>query len=148
MVMNKNPEVFPGKQFTDVLKDIYDTATAKRQQIESIMTTLVTLVGNSPQNAAVLTPLIKDLLEVGVKNDDHIVKVATLIQRIMSSDIQASGASGDVSSMLSDEEKNKLLLEAEKDAITELHLAVQEAEEIKTIKNKAKAAIAPSSGSN
>lgn len=129
--MTKNPEVFPGKSFQDTLKDIYDNSTAKRTQIEAIMTTLVNLIQGSAQNAAVVAPLMKELLEVSVKNDEHIVKVATIIQRLMSSEIQMEGEG--LQTLLTDDEKNKLLIESEQESMKELAETLREAEALSGI---------------
>lgn len=129
--MTKNPEVFPGKSFQDTLKDIYDNSTAKRTQIEAIMTTLVNLIQGSAQNAAVVAPLMKELLEVSVKNDEHIVKVATIIQRLMSSEIQMAGEG--MQTLLTDDEKNKLLIESEQESMRELEETLKEAAALKSI---------------
>jgi predicted thioredoxin/glutaredoxin len=140
--MNKNPEVFTGKTFQDILKDIYDTTVQRRTEVEALMKTLVNLIQNSAQNAAIVAPLLKDLLEVSVKNDEHIVKIATLTQRIISSEVQAGGVRD--TELLSEEEKNKLLKEAEQDAIKELHAAVAETESLTSLKKKV-AAVSSSS---
>lgn len=133
--MAKNPEVFPGKSFQDTLKDIYDNSTAKRTQIEAIMTTLVNLIQGSAQNAAVVAPLMKELLEVSVKNDEHIVKVATIIQRLISSEIQMQGEG--METLLTDDEKNKLLIESEQESIKELAETLKETDTIKSIAQSA-----------
>ena len=59
----------------------------------------------TPEDAAVISPIIKDFMEVNVKNDEHIVRVAQIAQRAMS--IGAKAASS--SELLTEEEKNQLL---------------------------------------
>ena len=141
--MTKNPEVFPGKSFQDTLKDIYDNTAAKREQIETMMGALAGVISGSAQNAAIVAPIWKELLEVSVKNDEHIVKVATIIQRLMSSELQNVGGEG-LDSMLSDEEKNKLLLEAENASLNELDAALKETEQLRLVKQTAAAIVSGS----
>ena len=50
-----------------------------------------------------LVPSIKDLMEVSVKNDEHLVKLAAVIQRA------TSNKQEETSSFLTDEEKETLL---------------------------------------
>ncbi len=54
-------------------------------------------------DAAMLVPAIKDFMEVGVKNDEHLVKLAAVIQRAM------VNKGEETSSFLTDEEKDALL---------------------------------------
>ena len=101
-----NNEVFEGKTLSDVFKDIYDNTETKRRQINEFIKKLVMLI-KTPEDAAVLGPVIKDFFEVNVKNDEHLVKVAQIAQRVVSIGMKVNG-SGD---MLSDLEKEQLLKE-------------------------------------
>ena len=51
-------------------------------------------------DASVVVPLIKEYLEISVKNDDALVKLAAIVQRMMK-----DNNTGDGNYMLSDEEK-------------------------------------------
>jgi hypothetical protein len=56
-----------------------------------------------------IVPLIKEYLEISVKNDEQLIKMATIIQRIMNNTAGESGGFG-----ISDEEKAQLLAELDK----------------------------------
>jgi hypothetical protein len=100
--MNFNEEIFGNKKFSDLLKDIYDNQKKKDRQINLLIADLKPMLNNI-SDAAILVPAIKDFIEVGVKNDEHLVKLAAVIQRAM-------GDKGDDnSSFLTDEEKEALL---------------------------------------
>jgi hypothetical protein len=100
--MNFNEEIFGNKKFSDLLKDIYDNQKKKDRQINLLIADLKPMLNNI-SDAAILVPAIKDFMEVGVKNDEHLVKLAAVIQRAM-------GDKGDdTSSFLTDEEKEALL---------------------------------------
>lgn len=100
--MNFNEEIFGNKKFSDLLKDIYDNQKKKDRQINLLIADLKPMLNNI-SDAAILVPVIKDFIEVGVKNDEHLVKLAAVIQRSM-------GDKGDESSsFLTDEEKEALL---------------------------------------
>lgn len=100
--MNFNDEIFGNKKFSDLLKDIYDNQKKKDRQINLLIADLKPMLNNI-SDAAILVPAIKDFMEVGVKNDEHLVKLAAVIQRAMSNTGEES------SSFLTDEEKQSLL---------------------------------------
>jgi hypothetical protein len=96
--------IFDDKTLSGVFKDIYENTESKRQQINTYITKLVQLI-RTPEDATVLGPIIKDFMEVNVKNDEHIVRVAQIAQRAMSIGAKASSTSD----LLTEEEKNQLL---------------------------------------
>ena len=100
--MNFNEEIFGNKKFSDLLKDIYDNQKKKDRQINLLIADLKPMLNNI-SDAAILVPAIKDFMEVGVKNDEHLVKLAAVIQRAMADKSEES------SSFLTDEEKEALL---------------------------------------
>ena len=106
---NKNGEIFEGKTFDSLLKDIYTNSTRKEKQIQILITELKPMIKNIG-DAAVIVPMIKDYLEVSVKNDDALVKLAAVVQRLVS----ASAKDDDGNEFgLSEDERNRLLEEAE-----------------------------------
>lgn len=100
--MKFDEEIFGNKKFSDLLKDIYDNQKKKDRQINLLIADLKPMLNNIG-DAAILVPAIKDFVEVGVKNDEHLVKLAAVIQRAMSNKTEES------SSFLTDEEKEALL---------------------------------------
>lgn len=100
--MKFNEEIFGSKKFSDLLKDIYDNQKKKDRQINLLIADLKPMLNNI-SDAAILVPAIKDFMEVGVKNDEHLVKLAAVIQRAMANTGEES------SSFLTDEEKEALL---------------------------------------
>lgn len=100
--MNFDQELFGNKKFSDLLKDIYDNQKKKDRQINLLIADLKPMLNNI-SDAAILVPAIKDFMEVGVKNDEHLVKLAAVIQRAMTNKNEES------TSFLTDEEKEALL---------------------------------------
>jgi len=96
--------IFDNKTLSDVFKDIYNNTDNKRVQINTYITKLVQMI-RTPEDAAVISPIIKDFMEVNVKNDEHIVRVAQIAQRAMS--IGAKASSSDM--LLTEAEKSQLL---------------------------------------
>jgi len=96
-------EIFEGKSFSDLLKEIHTNSKKKDKQINTLIAQLRPLVKNIT-DATILVPLIKDYLDVGIKNDDQLVKMAGIIQRAMAKS-EAEGTDFN----LSEDEKKQLL---------------------------------------
>jgi hypothetical protein len=94
--------LFNGKTSSDVFKEIYDNSKKKDKQINSLIAELKPLIQNIG-DAPVVVPLIKEYLEVSVKNDEHLIKMMAVIQRI-----QNNNSSGGSDSLLTDEELKQL----------------------------------------
>lgn len=104
-------ELFKGTTFSDLMRDIYHNSKKKSRQIDGLIQDLKPFIKNAG-DATVIVPIIKDYLEVSVKNDDALVKLAAVVQRIVSANTKAeeSGEYG-----LSDEERARLLEQAEEE---------------------------------
>jgi hypothetical protein len=102
--MSFDKEIFGNKKFSDILKDIYENQKKKDRQINLLIADIKPLIQNV-SDAITLIPIIKDYMEVAVKNDEHLLKMAAVIQRGI-----GNGAD-DQSSFLTEEEKNALLNE-------------------------------------
>jgi len=113
--MDKNDELFKGKTFADLMSDVYHNSKKKDRQINQLITQLQPLIRNA-SDATIIVPLIKEYLDVAVKNDDHLVKLTAIVQRYISTKQTISGAEG----LLSDEEKQQLMKIAEKTMSDEL----------------------------
>lgn len=97
-------ELFPGKNLSNIFQDIYTNQINKKKNISELIETLRKLIKNVGE-AAVIAPIIKDLIEVSVKNDDHLLKLATIAQRLAASADKHKGQEG----YLSEAEKAQLL---------------------------------------
>jgi hypothetical protein len=101
--MDFNVKIFGNKSFSDILKNIYDNSKEKEKQIKDLISGLKPLINNT-QSALMIVPLIKEYLDVSVKNDDSLIKMASIIQRAI---VNSGGGSDDFT--LSDSEKEQLL---------------------------------------
>ena len=115
--MAKDYELFEGKSLSDVFKDIYDNTEKNRQQLDILTKELVGHIKDG-DTAVQLVPMIKEYLEINVKNDDQLVKMAGIVQRLISSEQKASAED---EFGLSEEEKNQLLGSLE-DSISEIQI--------------------------
>ena len=106
--MSTEFELFNGTNFSDLMRDVYHNSKKKSRQIDTLIKELQPLIKNLG-DATVIVPLIKDYLEVSVKNDDALVKLASVVQRLISS----VNKDDDNEFGLSEEERKSLLEEAE-----------------------------------
>ena len=111
--MSLDKELFDGKTLSDLFSEIYKNTDSKRQQINQYVASMVKLI-RTPEDAAIIGPVIKDFIEVNVKNDEHLVRVAQIAQRI----VGAAAKGESIDGLLSEAEKQALLgdlkLEVEK----------------------------------
>lgn len=91
--MSLDKEIFKGKTLSDLFGEIYDNSKETKGQVKSLISELKPLIENIG-DATLIVPMIKEYMEIGVKNDEHLIKLATVIQRIETA--QAKGdSSGD-----------------------------------------------------
>ena len=103
--MEKDFKIFGDKNFSDLSQEIYENSKLKKTQIELLVQEVHGYI-QGIDDIAIVGPILKELLDVGVKNDDNLLKLATVIQRIMSKH-QVTDDS-DVS-LLSEDEKEELM---------------------------------------
>ena len=103
--MEKDFKIFGDKNFSDLSQEIYENSKLKKTQIELLVQEVHGYI-QGIEDIAIVGPILKELLDVGVKNDDNLLKLATVIQRIMSKH-QVTDDS-DVG-LLSEDEKEELM---------------------------------------
>ena len=122
--MDKNEEIFKGTSFADLMHDVYHNSKKKDRQINQLISQLQPLIKNA-SDATIIVPLIKEYLDVAVKNDDHLVKLTAIVQRYISTTQTITGAD----SLLSDEEKQQLITIAQSTLTHELEDEIEKIEE-------------------
>ena len=108
-IMANDYEIFNGKSLSDLFKDIYDNTTRNKEQLEVLMKEVVGFIKDG-DTAVQIIPMLKEYLEINVKNDDQLVKVAAIVQRLIS--VENKGGSEDEFG-LSDSEKEQLMAAVE-----------------------------------
>jgi len=99
--------VFGNKTFSDLLQEIYENQKKKDKQVSALINELKPMI-EEIGDATLLVPLIKEYMEIGVKNDDLLIKMAALAQRAMQTEVNGETLG------ISDEEKEQLLAEINK----------------------------------
>ena len=126
--MSTEFELFPGKNLSGLFEDIYNNQINKKKHISEIIHELRKMVRHAG-DMAVIGPIIKDLIDTSVRNDDQLVKLATIAQRIIASNQKSEGETG----FLTEAEREQLLAEIEQvqDDIERMDTLENEIEEVK-----------------
>ena len=117
--------LFDDKSFSDLLKEIHGNQKKKAKQLAQLISELRPLV-QSLGDATVIVPLIKEYLEISVKNDDALLKMAAIVQRL-STGTASSGDGG----LLTEEEMAQL-----QDLTEEIAKTVEEPKQLESPKNE------------
>lgn len=107
--MSQDYELFEGKSLSSLFKDIYDNSKHNKTQLEILVKEVAGYIKDGDM-AIQLIPMIKEYLEINVKNDEQLVKLATVVQRIATN--HTKGDSNEEFG-LSDKEKEQLLKDIE-----------------------------------
>jgi hypothetical protein len=99
----ENVKIFGKKSYSDLLKEIYENSKNKEAQIKILIKELQPLIKDSG-DATIIVPLIKEYLEIAVKNDEHLIKMAAIVQRSMNNNGSSKDDVG-----LSESERNDLI---------------------------------------
>ena len=102
--MSNEKEIFEGKTFQDLTKDIYENTTKRKVQIDLLISEIHGFI-TTIDDVVLVAPIIKEYMDTAVRNDEHLVKLAGVLQRIISK----SQGESDESMLLSDEEKAELM---------------------------------------
>ena len=125
--MKSKDEIFEGKSFQDLTHDIYKNTTDRKKQIDLLISEIHGFI-TTIDDVVMVAPIIKEYMEVSVKNDEHLVKLAGVLQRIISK----SQGDSDESMLLSDEEKEELMGTLQ-DTVNDLQ---KESDKLEVTKNK------------
>ena len=89
--MSLDKEIFKGKTLSDLFGEIYENSKETKGQVKSLIQELKPLIENIG-DATLIVPMIKEYMEIGVKNDEHLIKLATVIQRIETAQAKGDGS--------------------------------------------------------
>ena len=102
--MDINFELYNGKSFQDLCKDIVTNQSRRKTQIETFIGDLLPMI-KTANDAMIVVPLIKQYIVAGITNDEHLVKLAQICQRLIA--MQTSADTGTLG--LTEEEKKELM---------------------------------------
>ena len=99
--------VFGKKKFSNILEEIYNNQKKKEKQISGLISELKPLISDIG-DATLIVPLIKEYMEIGVRNDEQLIKMATIVQRAL------NNTSGENTMGITEAEKAELMEELDK----------------------------------
>ena len=119
-------ELYKGKTFASLCKDIVSNSEEKKQQLDILITDLRDMI-KTVNDAVTIVPLLKEYFDSGIRNDEQLIKLAAIIQRLMADKGSAENESN--GGILTDEEKKQLM-----SAIEETAKTIQKPEQLKNDK--------------
>ena len=125
--MADEKEIFEGKTFQDLTKDIYENTSKRKVQIDLLISEIHGFI-TTIDDVVLVAPIIKEYMDTAVRNDEHLVKLAGVLQRIISK----SQGESDESMLLSDDEKAELMGTLQ-DTVEDLQ---RESDKLEATKNK------------
>jgi len=108
-------EIYKGKSFASLCKDIINNSEQKKDQLDILITDLKDMI-KTVNDAVTIVPLLKEYFDVSVRNDEQLIKLAAIIQRLMSGKVGPDGEGG--GTILTEEEKKQLMSAIEETAKT------------------------------
>ena len=128
--MSQDYELFEGKSLSSLFKDIYDNSKHNKEQLEVLVGEVAGFIKDGDM-AIQLIPMIKEYLDINVKNDEQLVKLATVVQRLIAAE-NKGGSEAEFG--LSDKEKEQLLKSID-DVVVDIQKKSDEiSEDIQTVK--------------
>ena len=128
--MKSKDEIFEGKSFSDLTKDIYKNTSDRKKQIDLLISEIHGFI-TTIDDVVLVAPIIKEYMDVAVKNDEHLVKLASVIQRIM-----AKSSSNQEDSLLLTEAEKEDLINALQEDVNDLQKINDKAEIAKQEKKR------------
>jgi len=108
-------DIYKGKSFASLCKDIINNSEQKKDQLDILITDLKDMI-KTVNDAVTIVPLLKEYFDVSVRNDEQLIKLAAIIQRLMSGKVGPDGEGG--GTILTEEEKKQLMSAIEETAKT------------------------------
>ena len=102
--MSADYEIYKGTTLSDMFKKIDDNSKANKIRIETLVQELLVFI-KDPNSAVQLFPMIQQFMEANIRNDELLVKLTAVVQRVM----QTEAKEGDGEFSLSDSEKEQIL---------------------------------------
>ena len=90
--MSNDYEIFKGKSLSSLFQDIYENQNYNRKQLD-VLTKNITAMIKDGDTAVQIVPMIKEYLEINVRNDELLVKLAGIVQKIITAESKGESES-------------------------------------------------------
>ena len=128
---NEDYELYKGKSLGSLFSDIVKNQEEKKQQLDILITDLRSMIKDI-KDAVMIIPLLKEYYDIGVRNDEQLIKLAAIQQRLVAGQINAESDGG---TLLSDEEKRQLMSDIDA-SVKNMHAKVPELDKTKLEKKE------------
>ena len=105
--MDNDFDIFNGKTFSSLCEDIIDNQQEIKDQIDILVGELKPLI-KTVNDAMIVVPLLKEYLDVAVRNNEHLIKLASITNKIKTKYEGVDISSGGFESVMSEEEKSEI----------------------------------------
>ena len=105
---NLDKKVFGIEKFSNFLWELYYCHEKKDWRVLFFIKELKNII-NDIGDATLIVPLVSEFMDLGIKNDEQLIKMATIIQRALN-----TGKENEDDFGLSEDEKKQLFTEIEK----------------------------------
>lgn len=106
MPNNENIVIFDEMTLSDLFRTIYNQSQEQRTEIRKQILDIASLMDNVTA-ATLLGPILVSFTEASIANDDQLIKIASIVQRLASSELKAT--TDNDSGVLTEAEKKQLL---------------------------------------
>ena len=107
--------LFGNTSLSDIFKQIHRNNKDTDKQISELIDAIKPLASSNAGSAVMLMPTVKDLIDVNVKNNEQLIKMAGIAQRASttaSSNVESFFDPGEIQALL--EEQNAVKMEGQK----------------------------------
>lgn len=122
----ENVKAFKDTSLGDILEEAHDRSNEQKKLVERLIDQLSDFM-ETEDDAVALVPLIKEYLEINVQNNEQLVKIAQVVQRMYNTAIKQEGKD-DGGGGFSDDERDELRSIAENMSEAEAEAMIEEAE--------------------
>lgn len=120
-------ELFDGKTLGDLFKDVYTNQVSHKTELSDVVRTISRMIVR-PEDAAILGPVLQQFMDTSIKNDENLIKMLNIAQRLIS----ATTKTNDSGVMLSEAEKEAIIANAK----DEIDAIIKESNQITKITKK------------
>jgi uncharacterized protein YeeX (DUF496 family) len=100
--MDNDKIIFDDKSMNDLYREVYNRSATKKNQLDTVLSDIQKHISDK-NDAILMLPRIKDFFDVGVKNDENLLKLIAVIQKMET--LKDGAVNGE---LLSEEEKEQL----------------------------------------
>ena len=90
--MSNDYEIFKGKSLSSLFQDIYENQNYNRKQLDGLTRNITSMIKDG-DTAVQIVPMIKEYLEINVRNDELLVKLAGIVQKIITAESKGESES-------------------------------------------------------